>query len=70
MVLKDKDRISIDSSRPLEYNLKMTKMSKNDEGIYSCTAGEKIFGSYFLKAKGGYYCDYFFDLYRCITTQD
>ncbi|XP_052699042.1 limbic system-associated membrane protein-like [Crassostrea angulata] len=51
MVFKDKDRISIDSSRPLEYNLKMTQMSKNDEGNYSCTAGEKTFGSYFLKAK-------------------
>lgn len=65
-----KDRILIDSSRSTEYNLKMTKMSKNDEGNYLCTAGEKTFGSYFLKAKGMCYSIYFFDLYQCITTQD
>ncbi|XP_034324519.2 limbic system-associated membrane protein-like [Magallana gigas] len=46
-----KDRILIDSSRSKEYNLKMTKMSKNDEGNYLCTAGEKTFRKYILKAK-------------------
>lgn len=65
-----KDKISIDSSRSTEYNLKMTKMSKNDEGNYICTAGEKTFRSYFLKAKGMCYSIHFFDLYQFITTQD
>lgn len=64
-----KDRILIDSSRSTEYNLKMTKMLKNDEGNYLCTAGEKTFRRYILKAKGRCYCDYFLDLLKCIPTQ-